>query len=140
MTEDHPATCKFCQCHVTLSIDPESLGMWNMTTWKAMAACNRCADYHTARLATARHAHTLAMRYMRAEANHDGELMDAQRAKLIEATKRLANLAAKHYRVGYTWEPSWATNMTDNPQNAFKACAWYEAQMRKAGAQRQHTA
>ena len=132
MTEDHLAFCKFCSCHVTLKIDPESLGMWNMETWKAMAACNRCADYHTARLATARFAHTLAMRFMRAEAANDSELMEAQRSKIIEATRKLATLASKHYRAGFTWESDWVTQITEQPQNTFKMCSFYEAQMRKA--------
>lgn len=132
MTEDHPATCKFCRIPVTLKIDPDALGMFNVETWKAMAACNRCADYHTARLATSRSIYDTAMRHLRASQAEDSERMAKHRNRLTEQTRKLATLASKHYKVGFTWEADWVTQLIDQPENAFKACSWYERQMLKA--------
>jgi len=132
MTEDHQANCKFCRIPVTLKIDPDALGMFNMETWKAMAACNRCADYHTDRLATSRAVYDTAMKHLRSVQANDEAKADKHRSKLTELTRKLANLASKHYRVGLTWEPSWVDQLIDQPENAFKACSWYERQMRKA--------
>jgi len=132
MTEDHAASCKFCKMPVLLKIDPDALGMFSMDVWVAMAACNRCADYHTARLAVSRYTYDIAMKHLRSEQSGDDEVKDKCRRRLVDTTRKLATLAAKHYRVGFTWEEDWVKQLTENPQNAFKVCSWYESQMRKA--------
>jgi len=132
--KESPAKCKFCNADVTLSVHEDSLDMFDMEFWAKLAACNRCADYHTKRFKIIRAIQWFANSYMMAKAaNHKNaeEMGDECRGNVNELTKKLANNAGSHYRAPYTWEPDWVVQIMENPGNATLSCQFYERQMWK---------
>lgn len=109
--------------------------MFDLQVWLALAACNRCGDYHTKRHSVVRAIQLLAGKYALADSTFAGDkVQDAKeqcRVALVELTQKLARHAAAHYRAGYTWESDWVTQILAQPENATKCCHFYDRQMWK---------
>lgn len=129
-----PAACKFCASPVLLLIHEDALEMLTLKYWVPLAACNRCADYHTKRLRIVRAVQWCSNNFMLAD-NAKPEVADEIRrdtkSKINELTKKLANNAAAHYSAPYTWEPDWVVQLTEQPGNATLSCQFYERTMWK---------
>lgn len=131
--ESHPASCKFCRMPVTLRVHPDALGMFDLKVWVAMAACDRCADYHGKRLRITAAVQTIASKWHAAELT----LNDADKAEasanatnaLERLTRKLAGDASAHYRTGFTWEPDWVSQIMAQPDKATMTCTFFERQM-----------
>ena len=132
----HHATCKFCKIPVTVEIRPDALEMLNLEIWLAMAACNRCGDYHARRNRTTESIRQVAMKWLAASLSLQGseqeEVRESCGSVIEKLTRRLADAAAAHYRSAFTWEREWVTQILDQPDKAALTCTFFERQMWKS--------
>ena len=142
-TETHPASCKFCALPISLHVHPDSLGMFSMAVWVKLAACNKCADYHTRRNAITHGVQRLANLAFQATASTNvddkRDAINRCHTKLTELTRKLATNAADHYRNGFIWEPDWVEQILNQPDKATMSCTFFERQQWRAWRRRRET-
>jgi hypothetical protein len=130
----HEAHCKFCHCSVTLQVHPDAVEMFkDMDAWKKMTACNRCADYHSARLTITRAIQAIANKLL---ASQKQDQIEQAKSRFTELTRKLASNASTHYDATLVWDQDWVEQIIGNPPKATSMCLFYERSLWKTWNQR----
>lgn len=95
--------CKFCGADVTLEFDTEALKMMRLETWKAMAACNRCADFMSYRYKAYEQIRIAALLYQRCKAT-DVNRKALLLSQLEELLKNWLTVMNEYFRLNITWD------------------------------------
>lgn len=119
--------CKFCGKQGVAEYDPQCPPL-KLEIWKSWLACDRCADFHAARIKLEYRINRacgdlLAMNNARQEAmkeenEKEQKARESIRSGLVFLTKRYAVLICAFYRKVLTWEPDFPAMLADRPDKA----------------------
>ena len=114
-TTTHPGKCKFCGYVLQLEID-DDCPVQKVNSWKAMAACNRCADFRMACMKLGDAAKfVLGKLHDSVGTKKESDVRQRTQDRLVEITKRLMRVVCEHHKVECYWEDSIVSELMDNP-------------------------
>lgn len=121
--------CKFCRAPVTLEIDDAILEIYTLDSWKAMAACNRCADFLVKkhRLIDLVAGNAIQWSRHKMEQNPlDREQQEKLRVSLEAFLKTFCAHICEFYRVQFTFENDFTIQIMERPWKFGAMMKFYE--------------
>lgn len=132
MTQTIETTCKFCRKPIFMEcdgIDQIDAKVFNLEIWKKNVACNRCANYRVGlRQATERMFKVCEslLIWRTAKLDEKRKAAEDQCHEMLQAiTKKIATVVCDYFRVANQWEPGFADDIFNHPNNAGKVVSVY---------------
>ena len=126
--------CKFCRRPGIVEAPKESipaLTMMDMEKWLPILACDRCADYHSARITLRDRITKVAVTLIRARQSREetSELMLFVRKAFGDLTQQFAGLVCRYHKRHEVWEPEFIQLLVEKPDRTHEILRNFERQI-----------
>ena len=125
--------CKFCGRKGTAHYH-EDAGVENVEFWKSLLACNRCADFHSARLRLFRSITDVCTHVVQARTGNfkNREELETRSREILESsTKKLCELVSNFYRLTNLWSNDFVEVLMERPDAAWNSLEFYVSRRKK---------